>query len=124
MSPRILLVEDDDDIASALELRLQAKGYEVERLAEPSPVLPLVRADAPDLLMLDITLPGEDGLSVARRLDDDMGARRPPILFLTASLREEIAEGVAELERTALMQNPFKANELLEAIEGSLSMGP
>jgi DNA-binding response OmpR family regulator len=80
-APRVLVVEDDEDIAQALQRSLRMEGYEVRAAADGADALEHGRSFAPDLVILDLGLPGLDGLEVARslRADDDV-----PILILTA----------------------------------------
>src|SRR4029077_20882769 len=80
-APRVLVVEDDDDIAQALQRSLRMEGYEVRTAGDGQSALEQGRAFAPDLVVLDLGLPKLDGVEVARalRADDDV-----PILILTA----------------------------------------
>src|SRR5262249_7430693 len=80
-APRVLVVEDDEDIAQALQRSLRMEGYEVRAAQDGPGALEHGRAFAPDLVILDLGLPGLDGLEVAKtlRAEDDV-----PILILTA----------------------------------------
>jgi DNA-binding response OmpR family regulator len=79
---RILVVEDDDEIASVVEAYLRREGYHVRRTVDGVTGLDLARAGVWSLLLLDVMLPGLDGLEVCRRLRaEDVGL---PIIFLTA----------------------------------------
>src|ERR1700741_257237 len=92
-APRVLVVEDDEDIAQALQRSLRMEGYEVNPVGDGPTALEHARSFAPDLVILDLGLPGIDGLDVARtlRADDDI-----PILILTArDALEARVEGLA-----------------------------
>src|ERR1700732_757583 len=80
-APRVLVVEDDEDIAQALQRSLRMEGYEVRCATDGRSALEHGRSFAPDLVILDLGLPEIDGLEVSRalRADDDV-----PILTLTA----------------------------------------
>jgi len=81
-SPRILLVEDERDIAEAITMNLEAEGYDVLAVGEGTRALALAREGGFDLVILDVMLPGLDGVSVCRelrRVDTDT-----PVLFLSA----------------------------------------
>ncbi|HEY2572331.1 MAG TPA: response regulator, partial [Solirubrobacteraceae bacterium] len=80
-APRVLVVEDDEDIAQALQRSLRMEGYEVRAAPDGPTALESGRSFAPDLVILDLGLPGLDGVDVARtlRAEDDV-----PILILTA----------------------------------------
>src|SRR6202012_4951297 len=80
--PRVLVVEDDDAIAQVLQRSLRMEGYEVRVAGDGPTALEGANAFLPDLVLLDLGLPGMDGIEVAKRLresDDDV-----PILVLTA----------------------------------------
>ena len=68
---RILVAEDDPDIASLLELYLQRAGFEAELVATGRDVLPRIKKAPPDLLLLDLMLPGVDGLEICRGVRGD-----------------------------------------------------
>ena len=123
METRIFLIEDDIDIADSLTIRLRANGMDVRRLVSGEGAVDAVREYDPNLILLDITLPGDDGISVAAQLDESFGTGRPPVIFLTASMREDIMERAAAIPRSRLMSKPFKSNELLTAMEQAIEMG-
>ena len=82
--PRILLVEDNEMNRDMLSRRLQRKGYEVLEAIDGQAALEMAQTTAPDLILLDLSLPAMDGWEVARRLKADAQARRIPIIALTA----------------------------------------
>jgi two-component system, OmpR family, alkaline phosphatase synthesis response regulator PhoP len=122
--PRILVVEDDADIAELLAHYLQRAGHTVDRLPSGDAVLARVRSTAPDLVILDLMLPGMDGLSVCRALranDDTAGL---PIIILTA--RGEEADRVSGLELGAddYVTKPFSPRELVARVTARLRRQP
>jgi DNA-binding response OmpR family regulator len=114
---RILVVEDEETIRDFVRMGLEYEGFEVA-VAEDGPAgLEQVRAFGPDLVVLDLLLPGMDGLEVCRRIR----ARSPlPIVMLTA--RGEVDDRVAGLESGAddYLAKPFKFKELLARIRAVL----
>src|SRR3954471_1462091 len=78
---RVLVVEDDEEIAQVLQRSLRLEGYEVRLAADGEAALQAAGAFTPDLVVLDLGLPGLDGIDVARRL---RGGDDVPILMLTA----------------------------------------
>jgi DNA-binding response OmpR family regulator len=84
MHARILLVEDDADLHISLALRLKSAGHEVLSAMNGSEVVPIALRHKPDLILLDIGLPGQDGHSVASALAADDQTRVIPIIYLTA----------------------------------------
>jgi DNA-binding response OmpR family regulator len=109
---RVLVVEDDKDIADLIAHYLQRAGHIVESLASGTAALARVRESAPDLLVLDLMLPGMDGLLVCQALRGDAATAAIPIIMLTA--RGEEAERIAGLELGAddYVTKPFSPREL------------
>ena len=99
---KLLLVEDDFDLAGALSRSLVARGFEVLCCADGKEALAAARRTAFDVITLDLSLPGLDGLEVLRRLRD--GGSTTPVLALTA--RAAVTDRVAGLEAgaTALLR--------------------
>ena len=114
MLPRVLVVDDDEEIRASLRRGLAFEGFTVTLAADGEEALRRVRDDPPDLLVLDIMMPGLDGLEVVRRLRraDD----RLPIILLTA--RDAVPDRVAGLETGAddYLVKPFAFSELLARI--------
>lgn len=115
---RILVVEDDRTIARFVELELTHAGYRVEKVADGAAALELIENDAPDLLVLDLMLPGIDGIEVARRIR--ASGSRLPILMLTA--RSETRDVVTGFEAGTddYLRKPFEIPELLSRIAALL----
>jgi DNA-binding response OmpR family regulator len=118
---RVLVVEDDADIADVLRRSLRNEGYEVKTSADGIEALDVAAGFVPDLVVLDLGLPRLDGVEVCRRLraDGDM-----PILMLTA--RAETDDRVAGLDSGAddYLVKPFERRELLARIRALLRRRP
>src|SRR4051794_11669779 len=106
----LLLVDDDAPIRRMLERTLAAEGYEVVAAADGGAALAAVERSLPDAIVLDLSMPGVDGLAVTRRLRAK--GLQVPILLLTA--RDAIADRVAGLDAGAddYLVKPFDADEL------------
>ncbi|HZK50001.1 MAG TPA: response regulator, partial [Actinomycetota bacterium] len=78
---RIVVIEDEDAIANAVAVRLRGEGYEVRVASDGRAGIELVEQATPDLVILDVMLPGIDGLEVCRRIQRE---RPVPVLMLTA----------------------------------------
>lgn len=115
---RILVVEDDRTIARVVELELAHAGYSVQKVGDGLEAMTSLEADPPDLLVLDLMLPGMDGLEIARKVRDEGGAL--PILMLTA--RAETHDVVSGFESGAddYLRKPFEIPELLSRIAALL----
>ena len=115
---RILVVEDDRSVRDALDRALRAQGMEVVTAGDGLAALSAVTAHDPDLVVLDLGLPGMDGLAVCRRLRADGDDR--PVLLLTA--RDGIDDRVTGLDVGAddYLGKPFALEELLARIRALL----
>jgi DNA-binding response OmpR family regulator len=109
---RVLIVEDDPDIAQLIAHYLQKAGYATDALSSGTAVVPRARAAAPDLIVLDLMLPGMDGLLVCQALRSDRATAAIPIIMLTA--RGEESDRIAGLELGAddYVTKPFSPGEL------------
>jgi two-component system response regulator MprA len=111
MAERVLVVDDDAPVRRMLERSLRAEGFAVEAAADGGAALVAAERSAPDLVVLDVAMPGLDGLAVCRR----MRAKgvRSAILMLTA--RDAVADRVAGLEAGAddYLVKPFAMEELV-----------
>jgi two-component system response regulator MprA len=111
MSPRILVVDDDPSVLRMLVRTLTAEGHQVEAVPDGGAALAAVERHAPEAVVLDVGMPGLDGLAVCRRLR--AGGLTAPVLLLTA--RDAVADRVAGLEAGAddYLVKPFAVEELL-----------
>ena len=119
--PRVLVVEDDQDIADVLQRSLRMEGYEVRIAGDGLAALDEAHGFLPDVVILDLGLPRLDGIEVARELrrDDDV-----PILMLTA--RDALEARVEGLDSGAddYLVKPFERQELLARIRALLRRRP
>jgi two-component system response regulator MprA len=117
----ILVVDDDAPIRRMLDRTLSAEGYAVETAADGGEALAAVERSTPDLVVLDVGLPGVDGLSVSRRLRSKGLA--VPVLLLTA--RDSVPDRVAGLDAGAddYLVKPFATEELLARVRALLRRG-
>ncbi|MDQ3740005.1 MAG: response regulator transcription factor [Actinomycetota bacterium] len=119
--PRVLVVEDDEDIALALQRSLRMEGYEVRIAGDGEAALDSAGAFHPDLVVLDLGLPKLDGIEVARRLRSEGDV---PILMLTA--RDALESRVEGLDSGAddYLVKPFERQELLARLRALLRRRP
>lgn len=116
----IFVVDDEPDILELVRYNLDQHGYHVTCAISGEAALPQIRSQLPDLLVLDLMLPGVDGLEVCRELKQDIRTASVPILMLTA--RSEEADIVAGLELGAddYLTKPFSPRVLLARIKAVL----
>jgi DNA-binding response OmpR family regulator len=117
MAQKILVVEDEPALLETLAYNLNKQGYEVYRATNGHKALEVARQELPDLMVLDIMLPGIDGLEVCRILRQEMSS---PVLMLTA--RDEVVDKVVGLEVGAddYLTKPFSMRELLARVKALL----
>ncbi|WP_395718907.1 response regulator transcription factor [Prosthecobacter sp.] len=110
---KILVVDDEKDIVELVGLHLQREGHEVVSVDNGLAVLPTAVRHAPDLIVLDIMLPGLDGVQVHRRLRADTRTRHIPVIMLTA--RSQVNDRITGLESGAddYLTKPFSPRELM-----------
>ena len=116
----LLLVEDDAKISLALGIRLRHSGYEVVTAPDAVHAMAQALKHAPDVVVLDINLPGGDGFLVAERLRSGPATATTPLIFITASKLPGLAERAAQLGAIALIEKPFSAAQLTEALSRAI----
>jgi DNA-binding response OmpR family regulator len=118
---RILIVEDDQKIALALQVRLKANRYAVSVASDAIVGASLGRTVKPDLILLDISMPGGDGFQLAETFHNMLETSGTPIIFITASKNPELLEKVTILGAVGLFEKPFDTEKLLYSIERELN---
>jgi two-component system, OmpR family, alkaline phosphatase synthesis response regulator PhoP len=122
---RVLVVEDQRDLASLLAQNLKLEGLEVRTVEDGREVMPLVRSWAPDLVILDLMLPGLDGYQVLRAIR--AASSELPVLILSARGEEQDKIRGFRLDADQYVTKPFSLLELLERVHALLrraSRGP
>jgi DNA-binding response OmpR family regulator len=112
----ILIVEDDRDIAELLQRYLTRAGHVTDALGDGGEALAFVRARVPDLVILDLMLPGVDGLEVCRTLRRRPETRALPIIMLTARTEESDRVVGLELGADDYVTKPFSPSELVARV--------
>lgn len=114
--PTILVVDDEEDIRELVELNLRREGYNVLTCETGEQALAQATRNGPDLVVLDLMLPGMDGLDVCKRLKGDPATRKMPVVMLTA--KGEEADIVAGLELGAddYVTKPFSGKVLVARV--------
>jgi DNA-binding response OmpR family regulator len=118
MGKKILIIDDDPDIVHLLEMHLKDEGYGVASALDGAKGLARAQAERFDLIILDVMLPGKDGLEICSRLR--AGARYTPILMLTCKSAELDRVLGLELGADDYMTKPFSIRELLARVKALL----
>lgn len=120
MSTKVLIVEDEQDIVDLLQYHLEREGFRVVAASDGLGALRAMAEEKPDLVILDLMLPGLDGLEVCRRLRRDPSTVRLPILMLTAK-GEEVDKIVGlELGADDYVTKPFSPREVVARVKALL----
>lgn len=116
-SKRILLAEDEPNIVAPLQYLLNRAGYRVDVRDDGHRALETALQDPPDVMVLDVMLPGIDGFEILRRLREDPRGRDLPILMLTAKGQREDRERALKTGADLFITKPFANAELIAAVD-------
>jgi DNA-binding response OmpR family regulator len=121
---KIAIVEDEADIREVMAHNLKREGYRVLECGDGGQALDLIRRESPAIVLLDLMLPGKDGMEVCRLLKQDPLTRAIPVVMVTA--KGEEADVVAGLSVGAddYIKKPFSMKELLARVRTVLRRGP
>ena len=124
MAKKILIVDDEQDILDLLQFNLEAEGYDVLSAADGNDALEIARSEVPDLIILDIMLPGKDGWEVINGLKQHSQTQHIPVIFLTAK-DSEIDETVGlELGAADYVVKPIRIRSLIARVKAAFRKGP
>ena len=116
MSKLVVLVEDEVNIAEAIRFLLSQEGWRVETLANGSGAVDVIRKAAPDLVMLDVMLPGKSGFEILDELRGDPAMGDLPVLMLTARGQSRDRSMAEKAGVSRFMTKPFSNSEMLDAV--------
>lgn len=121
MSKKVLIVDDEANIVISLEFLMEQAGYTVDIARTGDEALVKIAAFAPDLILLDVMLPGMNGFDICQRIRQTPAWRHIKVVMLTAKGREvEITKGLA-LGADAYITKPFSTKALLAEVESQLT---
>lgn len=120
MSRKIAVVEDEAELASLIEYNLTRGGFDVKVLNGAGPTLRDLEIYQPDLIVLDVMLPGQDGFDICRQIRQTSPLMRTPVLFLTAKSEEVDRVLGLEIGGDDYMTKPFSPRELVARIKAHL----
>ena len=123
MGKKILIVDDDMEISSLVQYALESAGHQVQVCDNGRDVLTALRSYKPDLLLLDVMLPGIDGYSLANQITENAETKSLPIVVLSAL--EPSRTMFQKFEQvSAFLTKPFNTDDLLEAVKTALDKKP
>lgn len=118
---KVLVIEDDKAVALALVVRLRANHYTALVAYDGVTGLNTAVKEQPDVILLDISMPGGDGFLVAERIQNNANLAGTPFIFITASKKPGLRERAAQVGAAGFFEKPYDAQELLAAIEAVLA---
>lgn len=116
MGKHVVLVEDEINIAEAIRFVLSNDGWRVETLANGSTAVEVIRKAMPDLVLLDVMLPGRTGFEILQDLRADPAFANLPVMMLTARGQSRDREMAERAGVSKFMTKPFSNSEMLEAV--------
>jgi CheY-like chemotaxis protein len=123
MTSTVLVVEDEADIMLTVRLTLQAEGYRVVGVSSGEEALAYFRTSPPDVTVLDIGLPGIDGLEVVRQLRADRALSWARVIVSSAHASGDVRRLTEALNCSAYLTKPFSTSELVAAVHEALEAG-
>ncbi|HOW89797.1 MAG TPA: response regulator [Elusimicrobiales bacterium] len=120
MGNKILLVDDDPEISSLVQYTLESMGHQTQVCSNGREVLEALQAQKPDLLVLDVMLPGIDGYSLANQITEDPATKNMPIIVLSA-LEPSRSMFQKFPQVAAFLTKPFNTDDLTEAVKAALA---
>ena len=121
MEPTVLMIEDDTEGARLMKLTLGPRGYRVLVASDGLQGLEMAHANPPDLILLDLLLPGMDGLEILSRLRTDPQTADVPVVIISSRDRPTNQHTAAEIGADAYLIKPYGLAELLALLRSLLS---
>jgi DNA-binding response OmpR family regulator len=118
--PRILVVDDDTDILSVMEILLTMKGFEVEVTAKGENTIPKINSFKPDLILLDVLISGHDGRTICKQLKSDKATQHIPVIMFSA--HPGAAATIADYGANDFIAKPFDVSHLLKKVNEQLKI--
>ena len=118
---RILIVDDDPVIVRLLQINFRLEGYDVDTASHGEEALERVRSQRPDVVILDVMMPGLDGWEVCRQLKANPAVRHIPVIFLSARAQDEDRQRGYALGVDEYVTKPFDPGHLVEIVRAALA---
>jgi len=122
MRKKILIVDDEPDIVKTISMMLNLEGYEAIFAANGEDAIEKIRIDKPDLVILDVVLPGINGKEIAARLKEDSLYQKIPIILITAQMQKNELEALKKLPVDFYIAKPFDLQLLCSKIKELLNL--
>lgn len=123
MAKRVLLIEDEPNIVEAIRFLLARDGWDVAAHGDGTGAIAAIRAERPDLVILDVMLPGRSGYDILQDLRAEEGLAALPVLLLTARGQARDREMAERLGASRYMAKPFSNSDVLAAVREMTGAG-
>ena len=120
LAPTILIADDDRRLVEVLAIRLHAAGYHVITCMDGDDTIEAVRGTKPDVILMDVNMPGESGPDAQQALETFEDIDGIPIIYITGESSEEIKRINDSLKPFAILRKPFEVDELIDTIKSTL----
>lgn len=117
MSSYILIVEDEANILESLSYLLRREGFEVSAAEDGADVMNLINTRKPDLLILDVIVPGTDGFQILRDIRAAPATADLPVIMLTARVQQKDRQLAEDIGASAFMTKPFANAEIVSTVK-------
>ena len=118
--PLVLVAEDDEDILELVAATLEGEGFDIARAADGREALERISAEAPDLAVLDVRMPGVDGYELSHRIRESPETQEMPVILLSALVDGSDVERGFEAGATDYVKKPFSPHDLIARIRAIL----
>lgn len=120
-APKILLIDDERELVSGLTLRLRSAGYNVHACYDGVTGLQAAATVQPSLILVDVQMPGLDGITVLGELKKNPRTSDIPVIMLSACVVDRSCQASLALGARRYLEKPFQAEKLLDAIRSELN---
>lgn len=118
---KILIVDDSKNIRKLLSIVLKNEKYEIIESGDGNEALEKARKERPDLILLDVIIPGKDGITVCREIKSDRRTKNIPVIVITSDASGETRQKAISSGEAAFITKPFEPKEIREAVKKHLS---
>ncbi|RJQ44000.1 MAG: response regulator [Gaiellales bacterium] len=118
----VMIVDDEASLRNLVRANLEVDGMTVSEAVDGFQAIDMLRSDQPDLILLDIMMPGKDGIAVLEELAGDPSLRRIPVILLTAKGEQEDLERGAALGARGHITKPFDPEQMVRTVKAALGI--
>lgn len=114
---KILLIEDEPDQIKVVKFRLEASGYEVVTAENAQEGIKIAQEEKPDLILMDMLMPGLDGFEATRMLKSDSETKDIPVIAITAMGTVDVEDRCAQAGASDFIKKPYDSQELVQKVK-------